>query len=69
MIFITKKAFEEEVFKRISEVNFHEKTERKLCELQDKVRELDFRVRCLEDKERCEKMANTGCAPVAKEGY
>lgn len=44
MIFISKKAFENEMYKRIGEANFHQRTEEELYKLKDEVRELKYRL-------------------------
>ena len=48
MIFITKKAFENKMYERISEANFHARTEDELYKLKDEVRELKYRLDALE---------------------
>ena len=48
MIFISKKKFEEKMYERISEVNFHTRTEEELFKLKDEMRELKYRLDALE---------------------
>ena len=49
MIFISKKAFNEEVEKRTSEIQYRIRMDEDLYRLKDRVNELEFKVRCLED--------------------
>ena len=56
MIFITKKAFNEEVEKRIVEIQFRNRMDEDLWKLKDRVNTLEYKVRDLEYKEGlCEK--------------
>lgn len=48
MIFITKKAFENEIEKRIGEIHFKTRTEEELYKLKDEVRDLRHRIEMLE---------------------
>lgn len=48
MIFKTKKQFEEEVYKRISEIDFRTKADERIYRLEDSVRELRYRLESLE---------------------
>ena len=52
MIFISKKAFENEMYNRIGEANFHQRTEDELYKLKDEVRELKYRLDALEQTVR-----------------
>lgn len=52
MIFKTKKAFEEEVFNRMSEIRFKSETENEIYRLKDEVRELKYRLEMLEHSVR-----------------
>ena len=51
MIFITKKAFNEEVEKRMSEIQFRTRMDEDLWKLKNRMNELEFKVRCLEDED------------------
>ncbi len=48
MIFKSKKAFNDEVDKRIDEINFKTRTDEAIWKLQDDIRSLQFRVDMLE---------------------
>lgn len=48
MIFMSKKAFEEKMYERISEANFHARTEEELFKLKDEMRELKYRLDAIE---------------------
>lgn len=50
MIFISKKAFENEVNKRIQEVQFMTRTEEKIWGMEEEIRRLNYRVQCLEER-------------------
>ena len=52
MIFITKKAFENEMYNRINEANFHARMEDEIYKLKDEVRELRYKVESLEQSIR-----------------
>ena len=52
MIFITKKAFENEMYNRINEQNFKGRIEDELDKLKDTVRELQYKVEMLEQSIR-----------------
>lgn len=48
MIFITKKAFENEIERRMGEIHFKTRTDEELWKLKDEVRELQHKVEMLE---------------------
>lgn len=50
MIFKSKKAFNEEIDKRMNEIQFKTSVNEDLWKLKDRMSELEFKVRCLEDK-------------------
>ena len=50
MIFKSKKAFEEEVYKRMNEIDFRGKTEERLYRLEEQVRNLEHHIERLEDR-------------------
>ena len=52
MIFITKKAFEEEIFRRVQQINFRDETERKLYNHGQEIADLKWRVEMLEKGEQ-----------------
>ena len=52
MIFLTKKAFENEMYNRINEQNFKGRIEDELYKLKDTVRELQYKVEMLEQSVR-----------------
>lgn len=52
MIFITKKAFENEVDKRMAEISFKNHTDEKIWKMEEDIRNLIFRVACLEERDR-----------------
>ena len=52
MIFITKKAFENEMYNRLNEQNFKGRIEEELYRLKDTVRELQYKVESLEQSIR-----------------
>lgn len=49
MIFISKKALNDEVDKRMAEINFKNRTDEKIWRLEADIHKLQFRVDCLED--------------------
>ena len=72
MIFISKKAFENEVEKRMEEIHFKTRTDEKIWKMEEDIRNLKFRVECLEDHDRVPvPKVNCGsescCSPVAAE--
>lgn len=50
MIFISKKAFNDEVDRRMSEINFKTRTDEKIWKMEEEVRKLTWRVDMLEEK-------------------
>lgn len=50
MIIKTRRAFEEEINRRMSEERMREELWRKQLEYDQRISELEFRVRCLEQK-------------------
>lgn len=48
MIFISKKAFNDEMDRRMGEIHFKNRTDEKIWKLEDEMRKLEFRVNCLE---------------------
>ncbi len=52
MIFISKKAFENEVDKRMAEIHFKNRTDEKIWKIEEDIRNLKFRLDCLEDRYR-----------------
>ena len=52
MIFISKKSFENEVDKRMAEINFKNRTDEKIWKLEEDIRGLRFRLDCLEERDR-----------------
>lgn len=50
MIFKTRKAFEDEICRRAAEIEERQAQSRRMYELEDRVRELTYRVAQLEDK-------------------
>lgn len=72
MIFITKKAFENEVEKRMAEIHFKNRTDEKIWKMEEDIRNLRFRLECLEERDRTPvPKVNCGsescCSPVAVE--
>ena len=65
MIFISKKAFENEVDKRMAEINFRNHTDEKIWKMEEDIRNLKFRLDCLEERGRCG--SESCCSPVAVE--
>ena len=73
MIFISKKAFENEDEKRMEEIHFKNRTDEKIWKMEEDIRNLRFRVDCLEERNRVPvQKVNCGselcCSPVAEEG-
>lgn len=52
MIFISKKAFENEVDHRMAEINFKNRTDEKIWQMEEAIRNLKFRVECLEERDK-----------------
>lgn len=52
MIFITKRAFENEIDRRMSEINFKTRTDEKIWKIEEDIRNLKFRVDCLEERDK-----------------
>ena len=52
MIFISKKAFNEEMDRRMSEIHFKNRIDEKIWELDQKIRNLEHKVDCLEERNR-----------------
>lgn len=50
MIFKSKKAFDEEVYKRMNEIDFQGRTNDKLYRLEEEVNNLKYRISRLEDR-------------------
>lgn len=72
MIFISKKAFENEVEKRMAEIHFKNRTDEKIWEIEENIRNLRFRLDCLEERERTPvPKVNCGsescCSPLKQE--
>lgn len=72
MIFISKKAFENEIEKRMAEIHFKNRTDEKIWKIEDDIRGLRFRLDCLEERDRtpvpkvnC--WSESCCSPVAVE--
>lgn len=64
MIFITKKAFENEIEKRIGEIHFKTRTDEELWKLKDEVRDLQHRVEMLEARNLIPTPANPVYEPA-----
>lgn len=71
MIFISKKAFENEVEKRMAEIFFKNRTDEKIWKMEEDIRNLRFRLDCLEARDRtsvpkvnCD--SESCCSPVAE---
>ena len=72
MIFISKKAFENEIDKRMAEIHFKNRIDEKTWKMEEDIRNLKFRVECLEERNRVPvPTVNCGsescCPPVAVE--
>ncbi len=52
MIFISRKAFENEVEKRMAEIHFKNCTDEKIWKMEEDIRNLRFRLDCLEERVR-----------------
>ena len=50
MIFITKKALNDEIEHRMAEISFKNRTDEKLYKLEASVRDLQFRLSCIEER-------------------
>ena len=59
MIFKTKKAFEDEICRRVAEIDEQKSMSRRMYELEDRVRDLTYKVSCLEDAVRGPKPGQT----------
>ena len=71
MIFISKKAFENEIEKRMAEIHFKNRMDEKIWKIEEDIRGLRFRLDCLEEHARTPvPKANCGseqcCTPVGK---
>ena len=64
MIFITKKAFENEIEKRMGEIHFKTRTDEELRKLKDEVRELQHRIEMLEERNLTPTPANPVYEPA-----
>lgn len=49
MIFITRRHFEDEMYKKMREIDFRNETERKIINIEQKIADLDWRIKMLED--------------------
>lgn len=72
MIFISKKAFNDEVDRRMEEIHFKNRTDEKIWKIEEDIRNLRFRLDCLEERDRTPvPKVNCGnescCSPVAVE--
>lgn len=68
MIFISKKALNEEVDRRMAEIHFKNRTDEKIWKMEEEIRNLKFRVECLEERDRTPvPKPNTGCCCEVKE--
>ena len=65
MIFISRKAFENEVGNRMAEIDFRNRIDEKILKLEEDIRGLRFRLDCLEARDRCG--SELCCSPVAVE--
>lgn len=52
MIFISKKAFNEEMDRRMAEIHFKNQTDEKIWKMEEEIRKLKFKVECLEEKDK-----------------
>lgn len=52
MIFISRKAFENEMEKRMGEIHFKNRIDEKIWTMEEDIRNLKFRVDCLEEHNR-----------------
>ena len=52
MIFIRKKAFEDEIEKRTAEIYFKNRTDEKIWKMEEDIRNLRFRLDCLEERDK-----------------
>lgn len=52
MIFISKKAFENEIEKRMAEIHFKNRIDDSIFNMQEEIRNLKFRMDCLEERGR-----------------
>ena len=64
MFFMNKKRFEEEMHKRMNQAHFTESTERRLYELEEKVRNLQWKVDNIEQREEYRTPAPTPIVPT-----
>lgn len=72
MIFISRKAFENEVEKRMAEIHFKNRTDEKIWKIEEDIRGLRFRLDCLEERDRTPVPkvncgSEPGCSPLKQE--
>lgn len=68
MIFISKKSLNDEVDRRMAEIHFKNRTDEKIWKMEEEIRNLKFRVECLEERDRTPvPKQNTSCACEVKE--
>ena len=72
MIFISKKAFNDEIDRRMAEIHFKNSMDEKIQKMEENIRDLRFRLDCLEERVRTPApKVNCGsescCSPVAVE--
>ena len=61
MIFINKKAFENEIEKRMAEIHFKNRTDEKIFKFEKEISDLQFRLDCLEERNKIPvQKVNTG---------
>ena len=61
MMFISKKAFENEIEKRMAEIHFKNRTDETICKIEADIRDLKFRLDCLEERNKIPvQKVNTG---------
>lgn len=52
MIFISKKAFNDEIDRRMAEIHFKNNTDERIWKMEEDIRNLRFRLDCLEERNR-----------------
>lgn len=68
MIFISKKAFNDEMDRRMAEIHFKNQTDEKIWKMEEDIRNLKFRVDWLEDKDKTPvPKVNYGSKPCCEE--
>ena len=63
MIFISKKAFNDEIDRRMAEIHFKNNTDERIWKMEEDIRNLRFRLDCLEERDRTPTPAVSNVVP------